>query len=87
MRGLLGDDLTVGGCGVRPISGSMPSVVRSMPFSRQSCLFRKRLRLAGGPACSPPLPASPADWARVRVRPEAGTVSEVDAVAREEDEA
>lgn len=65
MRGLLGEDLMTGGTGARPMSTTGccsvdPSVVRSIPFSRQSWRRRKRLRLAGGWSLPPPPEMAPA---------------------------
>lgn len=68
ISGLFGEDLMWGEV---PSSASEPSVVKSIPFSRQSCLRRNRLRLLGSLGA----PASPADCARVRVLPVEGTVS------------
>ena len=68
MRGLLGDDLMWGGS---PISASEPSVVKSIPFSRQSCRLKNLLLLIGGVDDAP---ASPADCALVSVLPVEGTV-------------
>lgn len=77
IKGLLGEDLTVGGWGTRPISVSTPSVVRSIPFSRQSCLLRNLFLLVGGAL---ELCASPADCALVSVLPEGGTVREEEVI-------
>ena len=99
MRGLLGDDLTTvgraGGTGrlLNPddsppppppaAASSLLSMVRSMPFSRQSCrLRRKRLRLldiegeGGGDeegAAAGCFGASPADWVLERSLLDGGT--------------
>ena len=105
MRGLLGDDFTTvgraGGTGwldpeasPPPVSTPPPppalSMVRSMPFSRQSCrLRRKRLLLLdmegeGGGDEGTCFGASPADWVRVSSLLEDGTARE-DGTVRDDD--
>ena len=71
MSGLFGEDLMCGGI---PSSASEPSVVKSIPFSKQSCLLRNLLLLIGGVE----VPASPADCALVNVLPVEGTVNVVE---------